>query len=97
MATEDEAAVAALLRETERAHGAYEKDALGGVRDQEWAKWYAAYLLDHGLANWLPGAGGLGVAGLGRTLSKLASDYERERPADAWPEVYAKWMVASLG
>jgi hypothetical protein len=35
--------LAELLRETERAHGEYERD-LGG-RDEDWPSWYADYIL----------------------------------------------------
>jgi hypothetical protein len=36
--------LAALLRETERAHGAFEKEL--GRRDEDWPTWYAQYILD---------------------------------------------------
>jgi hypothetical protein len=35
----------ALLREAEAAHGVYEKEELGGVRDEEWAPWYAEFIV----------------------------------------------------
>ncbi len=34
-----------LLREAEAAHGAYETEELGGVRDEEWASWYAEFIV----------------------------------------------------
>ena len=34
-----EKAIAALLRETETAHGAYETTVLGGAFDEEWPAW----------------------------------------------------------
>jgi hypothetical protein len=34
-----------LLREAEAAHGKYEAEELGGVRDEEWAAWYAEFIL----------------------------------------------------
>ena len=37
METTQEPAIAAPLRETEAAHGAYETDVLGGVFDEVWA------------------------------------------------------------
>jgi hypothetical protein len=40
--TQDE--LADLLREAERAHGAYEKEL--GARDDDWPAWYAGYILD---------------------------------------------------
>jgi hypothetical protein len=35
-----------LLREAEEAHGKYEKEGLGGVRDEEWAAWYAEFIVN---------------------------------------------------
>ncbi|MGH2984421.1 MAG: dihydrolipoyl dehydrogenase family protein [Solirubrobacterales bacterium] len=34
-----------LLREAEKAHGKYETEELGGVRDEEWAPWYAEFIV----------------------------------------------------
>ena len=36
----------ALLREAEAAHGKYETEELGGVRDEEWAAWYAEFIVN---------------------------------------------------
>ena len=91
-----EKAVAALLRETQTAHGAYETHALGGVLDEEWPAWYATYLLDHGLSDLLPGAQHLDVANLTAMLTQLAADYERGNKATPWPEVYAQRIVAEF-
>ena len=33
-----------LLRQTAAAHGSYEQEHLGGVYDEEWPSWYAAFL-----------------------------------------------------
>jgi hypothetical protein len=38
--------LARLLREAEAAHGAYEKEELGGVRDEDWPSWYAEYIVN---------------------------------------------------
>ena len=35
-----------LLREAEAAHGEYERDELGGVRDEEWSAWYAEFIVN---------------------------------------------------
>ncbi|MGB8965779.1 MAG: hypothetical protein WCB99_09075 [Candidatus Cybelea sp.] len=37
--------LAQLLRETEAAHGQYEKQL--GHSDADWPTWYARYILDH--------------------------------------------------
>ena len=96
METTPEKSVAALLRETETAHGAYETNDLGGVFDQEWPAWYAAYLLDHCLRDLLPGAESLDVDNLTAMLARLAADYERGEKASPWPDVYACGIVASF-
>jgi hypothetical protein len=38
--------LADLLRDAEQAHGRYEKEELGGVRDEEWAPWYAEFIVN---------------------------------------------------
>ena len=93
METTPEMAIAALLRETEAAHGAYETSVLGGVFDEDWAVWYAAYLLDHGLADHFPGAGSLDPETLTAMLTRLAAEYEQEETMGPWPDVYARGIV----
>ena len=96
METTPEQAVASLLRETEAAHGAYETTVLGGVLDEAWPAWYAAYLLDHGLAAHLPGAQNVDVANLTAMLARLAAEYERGDQSSPWPDVYAQGIVAEF-
>ncbi len=82
-----EKAIAALLTET---------NVLSGVFDEAWPTWYAAYLLDHGLAAHLPGAESLDVANLAAMLARLAADYERGDKASPWPNVNAREIVAGF-
>ena len=96
METTPEKAIAALLRETETAHGAFETNDLGGVYDEGWPAWYAAYLLDHGLNDHLPGAESLDVDALTAMLARLAADYERGDQDNPWPDVYAQGIIASF-
>jgi hypothetical protein len=35
-----------LLEEAEKAHGKYEAEELEGVRDENWASWYAEFIVD---------------------------------------------------
>jgi len=46
--------LAAALRRAEAAHGEYEKRALAGVRDANWADWYAEYLVAEQAGKELP-------------------------------------------
>ena len=96
METTQEKAVAALLREAETAHGAYETNDLAGVYDEAWPAWYAAYLLEHGLSDHLPGAERLDVATLAATLTRLAADYERGEQTSPWLDVYARGIVTEF-
>jgi hypothetical protein len=34
-----------LLQEAEQAHGKYETEELGGVRDENWPAWYAEFIV----------------------------------------------------
>jgi hypothetical protein len=92
-----EGRVAALLLETERAHGAYEQEVLAGARDDDWPAWYAAYLLDHGLPQILPAAADLEIEDLARLLERYDAAYRREQPAWPWPAAYAQQLVAAFG
>ena len=94
---ETETAIARLLRETERAHAVYEREVLGGVRDEVWPAWYAAYLLDLGLGRHLPRGGSTTIEALAAALARLDEDYRRERPASEWPEYYARGLREGIG
>jgi hypothetical protein len=94
METTAEQAVAALLRATESAHGTYETTVLGGAFDKEWPAWYAAYLLDHGLADHLPDPKSLDVDNLADKLARLAAEYGQGDQTNPWSEVYAHGIVA---
>ena len=96
MESTSEMAVASLLRETEAAHGAYETNVLGGVFDEDWSTWYAAYLLDNGLRDHLAGAERLDGDTLAAMLARLAANYEQGEQASPWPDVYARGMVTSF-
>jgi hypothetical protein len=96
MVTTQETAVAALLREAETAHGAYETNDLAGVYDEAWPAWYAAYLLEQGLSDHLPGAERLDIAILTAMLTRLAADYEQGEQTSPWPDVYAQGIVVGV-
>lgn len=84
----DEAAVADLLGRAGAAHGVYEEGELGGVYDQQWPQWYAAYLMEHGLCD-LVGAV-LTVEEVAGWLSGCHAAYQAERPPVGWPAFYAR-------
>ena len=49
MADERIERVSQLLDEAESAHATYEQEQLGGQRDEQWANWYAGYVIEHEL------------------------------------------------
>ncbi len=89
-------AVAALLVQAEKTHGAYEATELNGVYDKEWPTWYAGYLVRHGLGDLL----GHEVT-TDRVAEFLASRYAEfeetdPKPSEPWPAYIASRMVAAL-
>ncbi len=46
MSESDRDIVLRLLKDTAAAHGSFEKEQLGGVFDEQWPEWYAAYFTD---------------------------------------------------
>jgi hypothetical protein len=89
-------AVAKLLAETEGAHGVYETTELNGVYDVEWAKWYAVYAVDHGIAGLLGHA-----VSAERLAAFLASTFvelqqTEPKPAESWPAYTARRITAEF-
>jgi hypothetical protein len=74
-------AINALLAETEAAHGSFEATELKGVYDQDWARWYAAYAVEHGIGEQL----GHDVTA-DRLAGFLASSYTQFEQADPMPD-----------
>lgn len=85
--TIDTAAVTRLLGQAGAAHGVYEEGELGGVYDQQWPQWYAAYLVAHGLGDLL-GAQATAEQ-VAAWLSACDAAYKAERPAQSWAAYYA--------
>ncbi len=96
METTQESAIAALWREAEAAHGAYESDVLGGLFDDAWSVWYARCLLDHGLANHRPNFGSLNARILTAVLTRRATEYVQEETPRPWSDVYARGIISAL-
>jgi hypothetical protein len=96
MATDRTKAIDALLAETEVAHGAFETTELKGVYDEEWARWYAAYAVDHGIAEQL----GHDIAA-DQLAGFLASSYTQfaqadPKPDEPWTAYIARRIVDEL-
>jgi hypothetical protein len=92
MRAPDAEAVSRLLTETEDAHGVYETGELAGVYDENWAAWYARYLVDHGIEAMLGRA--LTVDQLTRLLADNFDQYRTEDPAAG--ATWADWTARRL-
>lgn len=84
----DEAAVAGLLGRAGAAHDVYEEGELGGVYDQQWPQWYAAYLVEHRLGDLVCAT--LTAGEVAAWLSACDAAYKAEHPSVGWPTFYAR-------
>jgi hypothetical protein len=96
MDAERSGAVAALLREAERAHAVYEANVLNGVYDEVWPHWYATYAVEHGLAKIL--GHDVAVDALTTFLSNGYADFAAAdpQPAEPWADYTAARIAAEL-
>jgi hypothetical protein len=89
-------ALTALLAQTMEAHGHFEETELHGVYDQEWARWYAAYAVEHGIGTLI----GHPVAAdrLADFLASTNVEYESSgrKQIDPWPAYTARRIAAEL-
>jgi hypothetical protein len=90
------AAITALLLQTEEAHGAYERIELGGVYDQDWPRWYAAYAVEHGIGALV--GHDVTEADLATFLATSYDDFRRMEPVPAvpWAAYLARRVTAEL-
>ncbi len=84
-------AVAALLEQAGAAHAVYEERELGGVYDERWPEWYAAYLVEHGLGEILGRP--ISAAELAGLLARYDAEYKAAQPDEPWPAFYARQLV----
>jgi hypothetical protein len=96
MADDRTEAVKVLLVQAEAAHGTFEATELKGVYDQEWARWYAAFAVEHGISE---------LVGHPVTTDELAQffantnvQYEQAqpKPGEPWAAYTAGRITAEL-
>ncbi len=90
MQSDPKSKLADLLSEAAEAHHHYETDVLKQA-DNDWAGWYAEYLMQHGAANALPRP--LAVDQLAARLSEYAAAFEAQKPAGSWQDFYAERLT----
>ena len=96
MAADRIAAVNALLVETMQAHGEFEATELEGIYDQDWARWYAVYAVDHGIGGLI--GHDVGSDSLAEFLASSNVEYERTEPGarEPWAAYTARRITAEL-
>jgi uncharacterized protein YbjT (DUF2867 family) len=89
-------AIATLLREAEGAHAIYEADALKGVYDEAWPRWYATYAVEQGLGEII--GRDVGVDELTTFLTESYAEFAAAdpKPAEPWADHTATRIVAEL-
>jgi hypothetical protein len=81
-----------LLLQAKEAHGVYEAKELGGNYDKEWAAWYAAWLIKHGINDTLKQS--YSSEGLAQSLSAMASSQkDSSYPPEKWADYYASTLL----
>ena len=88
--------IEALLARTMEAHGTFEETELNGVYDQEWPAWYAAWAVEHGIAE--PIGHPVTPDQLGRFLADTNVEFEQAEPApsESWQAYTARRIAAEL-
>jgi hypothetical protein len=89
-------AVAALLAEAQQAHGVYEATELNGVYDREWPRWYAGYVVDHGIGDLL--GRDVDADRLADLLEAGYAEFERlePSPAESWSDYLGRRIADEL-
>jgi hypothetical protein len=96
MAGDQTDAISALLSEAEEAHGAYEATELNGVYDQDWARWYAIYAVEHGIGD------SIGRSVTAGELTQFFADSYAEfgqadpKPTEPWAVYTARRIAADM-
>jgi hypothetical protein len=86
-------ALIGLFTRTKSAHVAYEKDVLHGP-DDDWAGWYARYLLDNGARSIDGWPAQFDAQERLRTLlTEMDRSHQANAPDKPWPEYYARHIL----
>ena len=96
MAADRTQAIEDLLHRAQEAHGAFEATELNGVYDTEWAPWYAAWAVEHGIGALL--GRDIHVDELAQLLSSSQAAFEATvpRPTEPWAAFTARRLGEAL-
>jgi hypothetical protein len=83
-----------LLDQAGAAHGRYEQTELKGVYDQEWARWYAGYVVEQGISALLGHV--VTVDQVTQFFTSTYADYQRDNLTENWSIYTARRLQAEL-
>ncbi len=94
MSSERENRIASLLTAAGSAHHKYEQEELNGEYDKDWPQWYAAWLLENGLASaFTPPPGQLALA---EALESISAEHKETDSEQSWSEFSAPRLLAAF-
>jgi hypothetical protein len=82
------AAMAERLTAAGAAHGEYEKNALNGEYDEQWAEWYAAFLIGHQWNDLF--SNGWNESELADALRQANTAHRADAPSTHWQDFYSE-------
>ncbi len=83
--------IAQLLSQAGSAHHVFEQTVLKGVYDQEWPRWYAEYVVEHGLSHLLERE--VTVEQVSRFFTESYEVYKKENSQVGWADYTAQQML----
>jgi hypothetical protein len=90
----DPKAIEELLVQAKTAHGEYERSELAGVYDRAWPRWYAAFLVEHGLSDLVGRA--VSADEVAALLEASWAEQERTAPDEPWETFTARHVREHL-
>ena len=96
MALDRTDAIRTLLTQTSDAHGRYEETELQGVYDQDWARWYAAYAIEHGIGDLIGHAVTTDQLAAFLTSSNVKFERVEPKPDESWAAYTARLITVEL-
>ncbi|MCY6493512.1 hypothetical protein [Leptolyngbya sp. GGD] len=82
--------IALLLTQAGQAHHDYEKSVLKGVYDQDWARWYAEYVIQNGLSECLEQE--VTVQQVSQFFIQSYEAYKGKKSGETWADYTAREM-----
>ena len=94
MAADRSDEIIALLDEAAQAHRRYEQTQLHGAADENWARWYAAYLVEQGISASLGHA--VNINALRDFLITARAEFNQASSSEAWTAYLARRIQHEL-